>query len=349
MMKSMSGAMSGAMSSQRSGEGSAQGGSASASAEGDDPVATGSIEVSGQTVASYMSNVITELNSSGAAFRLSMLFGLSKSPALTLVSFSMFKPAATSVLLFVCKTTSILMLNALFYQNTGALSADSSVDCSFENVWQKIGKSIFIGIFSLILGDLPVLLFAQLHARDIRYCRQEQKGGILKKWRVKSRILWVVGPLYMAFCVFFVLLFLANVRTMDAIDWLVASGIAVFQQNIIKPILIGLAFFALMFFGLFAPWVPRRKRDEVILLTVKMISGGDPNRPAHRSKGTKRASDRQDDAAVVEFWAAPRQETQMEQKEREGRLVKTLILLLSCQVIGAILLFAVGMSSGFLT
>merc|ERR1719356_2108519 len=106
----------------------------------------------------------------------------------------MFRPATTCVLLFMCKTISSLMINALFFQSTGAMAADSDSDCMIQGIWEQLGKCIAVGLFATLFAHIPMAIFTTLHSRDFRPCRPDEREDVLKKWRWKSRALWILGP-----------------------------------------------------------------------------------------------------------------------------------------------------------
>merc|ERR1711933_457371 len=113
--------------------------------------------------------------------------------------------------------------------------------CLNDDFWAQIGQMIAVGMISAIVGLLPSLVISCLHQRDFIECEGEDDPvwkSTLRKWRMRDRVIWLLGGLFCAFSIFFTLLFLANVTENDAMSWLVAMVTSTLQTTILIPMIL---------------------------------------------------------------------------------------------------------------
>lgn len=107
-----------------------------------------------------------------------------------------------------------------------------------------MGEFLAVGVSCAFLASIPRVVLATLHSRRLKridyegspdWCRQ------LLSWRTIDGILRLLGLLYLGWCAYFVVLFLANASEDDLKTWAVTGGIAFFQDIVAIPFFV--AFF----------------------------------------------------------------------------------------------------------
>lgn len=169
---------------------------------------------------------------------------------LAVFHYSIFMPASLGALLLMSRTSGALAVAALFFQTSGAaISANSSARCKGpETVWESLGECVAVGIATVFLAAVPELLLSKLHKRKFLHFESEDQPERLMQlriWRRKDICLWMLCAMYIAFCLLFVMSFLANVSELDGMTWQVSALIEVLTELLLVPMVIS-AFFWLV-------------------------------------------------------------------------------------------------------
>eukprot|EP00930_Biecheleria_cincta_P002093 TRINITY_DN103139_c0_g1_i1.p1 TRINITY_DN103139_c0_g1~~TRINITY_DN103139_c0_g1_i1.p1 ORF type:complete len:1298 (-),score=178.68 TRINITY_DN103139_c0_g1_i1:43-3936(-) len=164
----------------------------------------------------------------------------SQAPWLTVLHYSIFMPASLGTLLLITRTSGALAVTALFFQTSGAaISADSSARCKVaETVWESLGECVAVGLVTVFLAAVPELLLSKLHNREFLYFEAEDDPERLMQLRIwwrKDMCLCILCTVYIAFCLLFVMSFLANVTALDGITWQVSALIEVVAEFLLVP------------------------------------------------------------------------------------------------------------------
>lgn len=169
---------------------------------------------------------------------------LLNNPFLSVYTFNPFWGSALRVLILMCEVSGSLLLGVFLFQNTaGAMDSDSPDECEAGGFWEKVGQMIVIGTASAVIAALPAALLSLLHSRKLVKCDYEQCEKWkrqLRKWRTKDLVLWFLGLLYVAFCLFVVALFLANIHPNDEPEWGVSSLTSLAEDAILLPLAVAL-------------------------------------------------------------------------------------------------------------
>mmetsp|Transcript_43177 Transcript_43177/g.101492 ORF Transcript_43177/g.101492 Transcript_43177/m.101492 type:complete len:1314 (-) Transcript_43177:47-3988(-) len=155
--------------------------------------------------------------------------------------FSIATPSKIRALLLVCELAGALAVSTLFMAVSGkSRSASSPSDCvSSNDVGVFAGRLVALGLASAVLGGLPVRLLSMLHHRKFVVVESEgcqEWHRQLRAWQWRDAILWTLGLLYAGFCMFYNMLFFANVLVMDHHSWLFGAGIVFMSELVIFPL-----------------------------------------------------------------------------------------------------------------
>lgn len=158
--------------------------------------------------------------------------------------------------LFACELCGSFLLCALFFQASGGLrkvksdgrtttlAPDGEVDecAAKQQAVYIMGRLIAIALGSVIIAGLPVSFLNSLHTRSFK--RFECEGSPqwmqqLRAWRYQDYMIWILGSLYLAFSIFFITLFLANVSEEDQRAFATGGLLTLFQDFVVLPAAIG--------------------------------------------------------------------------------------------------------------
>jgi hypothetical protein len=166
----------------------------------------------------------------------------SKCPWLKVLRYSIYMPASMSMLLFECQVFGQMFIVALFFQASGgALSKDADPICIPGSIWEVIGRTIMVGIVSSTCSALPPIILGLLHSRDFQLFPAEdapERVAMLKRWKRKDTVMWVLGAVYVLWGIFFSCLFLANVTERDGLQWLIAVGTGLLKKALLTPLFV---------------------------------------------------------------------------------------------------------------
>lgn len=165
-------------------------------------------------------------------------------PVVSVFTWCPFKSSSLRLMLLTCKLFGSLMIGALFFQASGEFLAKSRPqECIQSNLGEKIGRIIAISITSTLLAALPCLILAQVSGRtrkltkvDAEDVKQAEKK--LARWRMVDKAVWCISSLYLAFCTFFILLFIANTNPSDQPAWGVSGLTTLVKDEFLVPLML---------------------------------------------------------------------------------------------------------------
>jgi len=144
------------------------------------------------------------------------------------------------------------MLAAVFFSASGgalAEEAEGNPLCNSRSIWEELGKIIAIAMVSACAAVIPGVIISCLHVRDFLTFQSEgcdEWVRQLRIWRLRDIVIWILGVLYIVFCLVYAALFLASVRAQDALKWSVSVMTAFGQSYVGIPALMSTAWVLLM-------------------------------------------------------------------------------------------------------
>merc|ERR1719188_1218680 len=106
---------------------------------------------------------------------------------------------------------------------------------------------MFVTLGSTIIGLAPVVLILSRRNRTMsRVSTEQELQKQLWLWLLKDVALIVGGLLWFAFCVLYIMLFLANVSQNDADHWLISVATRCISTWIILPFVLAILWVMLM-------------------------------------------------------------------------------------------------------
>lgn len=167
-------------------------------------------------------------------------------PLVSVFLFCPFKSSSQRLLLLTCKFFGALTIGALFFQTTGEFADKHNPrECRPDGAGERIGRIIAVGIFSILLATLPVLLLSLLVTKKVQRIDNPDSAAWkkqLRKWRIQTAVLWVLGSLYTSFCIFFIALFLANIHPDDTFTWGTSGLTSLLKDEVVVPLFLAVAF-----------------------------------------------------------------------------------------------------------
>lgn len=140
-------------------------------------------------------------------------------------------------------------ISSIFFQASGIVTskrgAARSLDCGGEDdLGWKIGHMLAVALCSMLTAAFPVALLASFHTRSLKKLDREGSEAWkrqLRAWNAQDELIWALGCCYAAFCIFFNLLFLANVSFEDQETWALSAIIALAQTFLLFPLAVSIA------------------------------------------------------------------------------------------------------------
>jgi len=145
-----------------------------------------------------------------------------------------------SVLLFVCDIFTASFLAALFFQASGgALAENADPQCTLNDPAEQLGRILAVGVSTVFVGMGPSLIISRLHQRDFVNVVPDSAEWYrrLRFWTFQDRVVYVLVFLVILFCMFFDLVFIANVTTVDGMIWFQSCIMSIAQTVIFAPFL----------------------------------------------------------------------------------------------------------------
>eukprot|EP00747_Dinoflagellata_sp_TGD_P090808 gnl/TRDRNA2_/TRDRNA2_164835_c0_seq1.p1 gnl/TRDRNA2_/TRDRNA2_164835_c0~~gnl/TRDRNA2_/TRDRNA2_164835_c0_seq1.p1 ORF type:complete len:629 (-),score=68.68 gnl/TRDRNA2_/TRDRNA2_164835_c0_seq1:344-2098(-) len=233
----------------------------------------------------------------GFFYRMVIVFGACH-PWLALDQFSMIVPAPVRVLLLSSKVFGALMLSAFFFEASGQATSDiSPEECKKSgDLLRNLVQNVIVACFSMLLSTVPLFVIQMLQMRHFQYRETwgvHEKHQQLFVWKMKLTAVWICGISYSLFCMFFIILFIANVAEMVANDWLQTAGFAMFKEFILVPL--GIAFG----FSVLASWLlfchPQIVQDHA----TAGLSGSNSQRQAATSLKNEVSGSTPDESSIT--------------------------------------------------
>jgi hypothetical protein len=107
-------------------------------------------------------------------------------------------------------------------------------------VWEALGRTITIGVFSGLLASIPLAILKLAHQRRfVRVLAEEVREWKLqiRRWQRRDAFIYVAGTLYSLFAINYVLLFSANVAAEDQMRMYNSSSLSFAQELFLFPML----------------------------------------------------------------------------------------------------------------
>lgn len=166
-------------------------------------------------------------------------------PFAELVRFSLMLPYNVRVAFIVMKVIGAGALGALFFSSSSP-TPDSDPECTppkdpFENLVQ----TATVGFVTALLEDMFIFFLALIQRKNVVERDEwtpELKERQWLRWRIRTGFFWLGTTIYIAGSHLYTSLFLANVRPVDALDWINAMIAGLVQDLLVKPM-----FFAALF------------------------------------------------------------------------------------------------------
>eukprot|EP00434_Breviolum_minutum_P001501 symbB.v1.2.001324.t1/scaffold57.1/size370615/33 len=132
-------------------------------------------------------------------------------------------------------------MGALFFSSS-APTPDSDPKCSPpSDEFERVVQSVTVGFVTAFLGDgIIFILFLVQRKSVVRRTEWTEAMKVRQRfwWSFRTGTFWVMSFLYTTFCNIYIWLFLANVREEDASKWLSALLGTLFQDLLLKPLMV---------------------------------------------------------------------------------------------------------------
>jgi hypothetical protein len=115
-------------------------------------------------------------------------------------------------------------------------------------IYMYFGRLIAIGLVSGLVAGIPISVTNNLHKRELVHVPYEgspEWHKQLRNWRLRDGIIGIVGSAYCLFAVNYICLFFANVAEADQSDWMISAGIGFFEDFVLLPWALAIAFTSL--------------------------------------------------------------------------------------------------------
>jgi len=162
---------------------------------------------------------------------------------LKLRQMSVLIPYSVRVALIAMKVISAEALSALFFSSS-APTPDSDPKCSPpSDDFERTVQSVTVGFVTAFLGDGIIFILFMVQRKSVvrrTEWTEARKARQRCCWSFRTCVFWVISFLYIIACNIYTWLFLANVREEDAAKWLDGVLWTLFQDLILKPLLVAL-------------------------------------------------------------------------------------------------------------
>lgn len=137
-----------------------------------------------------------------------------------------------------------------------------------SGLWYYMGRNFIISLFSVLLATIPVAFVKSLRTRQLKEFDHQGSADWkqqLKAWLVQDVLACFFGALYLAVCIFFLVLFLANLSDQDQAEWAATAFLSLLMKEVLVPlflaIFIPLLADLLVFFN---AWATRKTRAQML-------------------------------------------------------------------------------------
>jgi len=184
---------------------------------------------------------------------------------------NIFVPSAMRALLFMVDIFGALLIGTVLFSASGPVRGKRArAECEDlgGGIGEQIGRLFAVGISSLLFAGIPTVFLGSLHSRSFKKlphegCREWKRQ--LRSWQIQDRLVWILGSLYLAFCIFFLCIFLANVSEEDSKLWCVSAAISIVEDTIVIPLAVAIFIPCLAALTLsLVSWAKKAQRAELI-------------------------------------------------------------------------------------
>ncbi|CAE8703784.1 unnamed protein product, partial [Polarella glacialis] len=140
-----------------------------------------------------------------------------------------------STLIVMTSPLGTLSMNALFLSAVGeSLNLRSDAECAQSSPTEVYARQVFVGLFSLLLGSLPQIVFLALQTRQFvdrkRYRRLTSIQWQLRRWDLEDMVVIFMAAVYCAACYLYLILFLANISDVAERKWIIGVSTGVISD-----------------------------------------------------------------------------------------------------------------------
>jgi len=198
-----------------------------------------------------MNNRVQQLEDGGSSLVVAKEIFKANLPWHPFTSHDVFQSSLKRAMIFICYLNGTLAAVVLF-ASPGATkkSRTASSECSASSsIWATIAHRFVVVVVASFLADVPTAMLANLNSREFKYFSPNDEDGIkrqLRKWRKQDLIFWMFAISYSSCCIFFCLLFLANVTQNDAGVVLYAVGLQFLEEVVIFPLCVAVIMVLIM-------------------------------------------------------------------------------------------------------
>ncbi|CAE7785608.1 unnamed protein product, partial [Symbiodinium sp. KB8] len=164
-------------------------------------------------------------------------------PWIALLRLSLLTSHKVRVSLIFLKLCTAASTSALFFTSSSP-GPDSDPNCKKpQTLVAQVVQNTVVGVVSALLGDVIVfaLFLVQNRSPIEKDWTEQSKRWQLRVWKCRAVAFWLIWLVYSLVCLVYTMLFLANVRLVDAQGWLMSTGMSLLQDLVILPLFLALA------------------------------------------------------------------------------------------------------------
>ncbi|CAE7941396.1 unnamed protein product, partial [Symbiodinium necroappetens] len=181
-------------------------------------------------------------------------------PWIALLRLSLLTSYKVRVSLIFLKLCTAASTSALFFTSSSP-GPDSDPNCKKpQTLVAQLVQNTVVGVVSALLGDVIVfaLFLVQNRSPIEKDWTEQSKRWQLRVWKCRAVAFWLIWLVYSLVCLVYTMLFLANVRLVDAQGWLMSTGMSLLQDLVILPLFLALALGLMASVALLSKGIRRR-------------------------------------------------------------------------------------------
>lgn len=170
--------------------------------------------------------------------------------------FDIFQSAKQRVLLLTADLTGAMALSCLFFEASGFVRGgkdprlaggqkSNNSECGmglYKGIGERAGRFAIIAAGCVLVAGLPVLILESLQTKGFRRIEGEPRCRAwrrqLRVWAIQEVIFWTFGILYIAFCIYYTVLFIGDLSDREHREWSIANSIAFAQDFLVLPLVV---------------------------------------------------------------------------------------------------------------
>lgn len=168
---------------------------------------------------------------------------VAQNPIGELFVMDIFKSCKQRVMIFSAQTLGALAVSCVFFEATGmAKGKVKGKGCGGDeafNPTEKLARFALIALGCLLVAGLPVQLLTSLQTKKFVVMKSppgsEAWRRQLKVWRFQERLVFVLGAMYISACIFYIVMFLANIGDEDHNEWSLTGLLTIAQDVLLIP------------------------------------------------------------------------------------------------------------------